>query len=105
MTGPGPELELALVVQDRAHVADGVVTVRLGRADGGPLPEWAPGAHLDLVLADGLTRQYSLCGPVTAGDHWQVAVLREPRSRGGAGPGHGRVVARAGGPPRGPRQP
>ena len=83
MTG-GPQSDLALVVHDRARVADGVVALRLGRADGGPLPAWTPGAHIDLVLPDGLVRQYSLCGPVSADDHWQVAVLREPRSRGGS---------------------
>jgi ferredoxin-NADP reductase len=64
--------------------ADGVLTLELAAADGGRLPDWSPGAHLDLVLPNGLTRQYSLCG-----DRWdpwtyRVGVLREPAGRGGS---------------------
>jgi ferredoxin-NADP reductase len=50
---------LWLNVVERAEVADGVVSLRLG---GPPLPPWQPGCHLDLHLPSGLRRQYSLCG-------------------------------------------
>lgn len=60
---PAPvDRTLRLVVADRAVVADGVVAVRLSARDGRPLPPWQPGCHLDVELAGGLRRQYSLTG-------------------------------------------
>jgi ferredoxin-NADP reductase len=42
--------------------ADGVLALELSAMDGGDLPPFEPGAHVDLHLGDGLLRQYSLCG-------------------------------------------
>jgi ferredoxin-NADP reductase len=78
------ELELDVVVADRLVAADGVVALTLRLPDGGELPEWTPGAHVDLVLSDDLTRQYSLCGDPAERSAWQVAVLQEPDGRGGS---------------------
>jgi len=63
--------------------AEGVLGVTLADPGGGRLPAWTPGAHLDLVLPDGETRKYSLCGPADSGD-WRIAVLREEAGRGGS---------------------
>ncbi|GAA4484390.1 PDR/VanB family oxidoreductase [Rhodococcus olei] len=63
--------------------AAGVVAVTLADPDGAALPNWEPGAHLDLVLGD-ITRQYSLCGDPADGSSLTVAVLREPNGRGGS---------------------
>ncbi|MCM2391043.1 PDR/VanB family oxidoreductase [Streptomyces albipurpureus] len=74
-TAQGPTTLRRVVVIERTVPADGVVQLRLastatatanrapraGRA-GNPLPPWQPGAHLDVVLPSGLTRQFSLCG-------------------------------------------
>lgn len=76
-----------LTVAARTPVADGVVSLTLRRPDGGMLPAWAPGAHIDVLLdgdADGLIRQYSLCGHPAEREAWQIAVLREPEGRGGS---------------------
>ncbi|HEY5906041.1 MAG TPA: PDR/VanB family oxidoreductase [Actinomycetota bacterium] len=70
-----------LVVAERRLVADDVVSLVLRRPDGGRLPDWTPGAHLDLVLPDGTTRQYSLHGDPAVADEYRVAVLREPEGR------------------------
>jgi ferredoxin-NADP reductase len=72
-----------LTVADRREEAAGVVSLTLRRTDGGALPDWQPGAHVDLLLAEGLERQYSLCG-TPGGDQWRIAVLREPNGRGGS---------------------
>ena len=65
--------------------ADGVVSVRLGRIESNdPLPAWEPGAHIDVYVSDGTTRQYSLCGDPGDLSSWQFAVLREPEGRGGS---------------------
>ncbi|GAA1142981.1 PDR/VanB family oxidoreductase [Nocardioides aquiterrae] len=75
--------ELHLVrVAGRSNLADGVVGLTLEPVDGA-LPRWTPGAHIDLVLPSGIVRQYSLCGPLTS-DSYEIAVLREPKSRGGS---------------------
>jgi ferredoxin-NADP reductase len=54
------------------------------RLDGKPFPPYAPGAHIDLNLPNGVVRQYSLIeaepNPLT----YTVAVKRDPASRGGS---------------------
>jgi ferredoxin-NADP reductase len=65
-------------------VADDVALLTLAADDDGRLPAWTPGAHIDLILGDGLVRQYSLCGTPADPDRYQVAVLRTPDSRGGS---------------------
>ncbi|MFB4315974.1 PDR/VanB family oxidoreductase [Actinomadura sp. 21ATH] len=71
-------------VTGKTPVADGVVALTLARPDGGRLPDWTPGAHIDLVLPGGLTRQYSLCGDRWDARSYRVGVLREPAGRGGS---------------------
>jgi len=73
-----------LVVAERREEAEGVISLRLRSPDGSALPSWQPGAHVDLVLANGLERQYSLCGDPSDADTWRIAVLREPDGRGGS---------------------
>lgn len=74
----------------RRVVADGVVSLGLAPAAGGDLPQWTPGAHVDLLLPNGLVRQYSLCGP--PGGDYRIAVLREPAGRGGSAYVHDRLT-------------
>lgn len=71
-----------LVVREHETVAEGVVTLAL--ADGLDLPEWGPGAHVDLLLGNGLTRQYSLCGDPADRSTYRVGVLREEAGGGGS---------------------
>lgn len=80
-----------LVVAARSAVADDVVLLDLAAPGGDPLPGWSPGAHVDLLLPDGLERQYSLCGDPGDRARWRVAVLREPAGRGGSAYIHDRV--------------
>ncbi|WP_232330579.1 PDR/VanB family oxidoreductase [Nocardia fusca] len=70
-------------VAGKDSAADGVVTVTLTDPDGGVVPEWEPGAHIDLELGD-VTRQYSLCGDPADRSALRVAVLRESNGRGGS---------------------
>lgn len=73
-----------LRVVDKSPVAEGVVALTLAHPRGNRLPDWAPGAHVDLVLPVGLVRQYSLCGDRWDSRTYRVGVLREPASRGGS---------------------
>jgi ferredoxin-NADP reductase len=78
------EFTTELVVQRRIASAEGVAVLDLAHPNGEELPRWEPGAHIDLMLSDGLTRQYSLCGDPGDPSVWRVGVLRDPNSRGGS---------------------
>lgn len=75
---------LRLLVRQMRWESDGVVSLLLENADGGELPEWEPGAHLDLHLGGALVRQFSLCGAPSNRQQWRIAVLLEPVGRGGS---------------------
>ncbi|GAA1297717.1 PDR/VanB family oxidoreductase [Pseudonocardia xinjiangensis] len=78
------ESEIDLLVADRRVAADGVVALTLRHPAGEELPAWEPGAHVDLILTEDLTRQYSLCGDPADRSSWQIAVLQESDGRGGS---------------------
>jgi ferredoxin-NADP reductase len=81
---PGPVTAQAVRVEAKTPLADDVVALTLVSAAGAVLPPWEPGAHVDLHLAPGLIRPYSLCGDPADRGRWRVAVLREPGGRGGS---------------------
>ncbi|GIJ46275.1 ferredoxin [Virgisporangium aliadipatigenens] len=95
--------EFDAVVVARRPAAEGVVALDLARPDGGPLPPWEPGAHVDLVLRPELVRQYSLCGDPADARTWRIAVLREPAGRGGSAHVHDALPENARVRLRGPR--
>lgn len=82
---------LTLSVTAKDVVADEVVVLGLEHPDGERLPDWTPGAHIDLVLPGGLTRQYSLCGDRWDAHRYRVGVLRKPDGRGGSAYVHDRL--------------
>lgn len=81
---PGEPAELDATIIGITTEATGIVSVELAAADGGAMPAWEPGSHIDVLLAPELERQYSLCGDPTDHSTWRIAVLREPESRGGS---------------------
>jgi ferredoxin-NADP reductase len=89
------EHEADLVVGDAVVVADDVVALTLVDPDGADLPAWTPGAHIDLVLGDDLTRQYSLCGSLSDTKSYRVAVLKNAQGRGGSVAVHDLAVGAA----------
>ncbi|MFJ9622562.1 PDR/VanB family oxidoreductase [Streptomyces sp. NPDC101181] len=93
-----------LTVTRRAEAADGVIALTLARPDGGPLPVWQPGAHVELLLGDGLVRHYSLCGDPADRSGWRIAVLRAAESRGGSAYVHDKLHVGAHVRVRGPRE-
>ncbi len=94
---------LAATVTSVARLAGGVRGLVLTRTDGADLPPWEPGAHVDLVLPSGLVRQYSLCGDPHDLSRYEIAVLREPASRGGSHEVHDALTVGAEVGFRGPR--
>ncbi|MBO1325108.1 2Fe-2S iron-sulfur cluster binding domain-containing protein [Acetobacter sp. TBRC 12305] len=85
---PGQSLEVEVTAAERRGE---VLLFSLGLPGGGDLPVWEAGAHIDLVLGDGLVRQYSLCGDPADRSCYRLAVLRDPASRGGSAAVHEQV--------------
>ncbi|MCW2134105.1 PDR/VanB family oxidoreductase [Arthrobacter sp. VKM Ac-2550] len=61
-----------------------VVSLRLEHPLGEELPEWEPGSHVDVLLPNGILRQYSLCSETADRTAWRLGVLREAEGRGGS---------------------
>ena len=78
-------LSRPVIVERIDAEAAGIVRLRLVAPDGGALPRWTPGAHIDVECGEtGIARQYSLCGDPADAGAFEIAVLREPQSRGGS---------------------
>ncbi|MEZ0365036.1 2Fe-2S iron-sulfur cluster-binding protein [Mycobacterium sp. pUA109] len=72
------------VVTKRELLTPDVVALTLADPDGGLLPSWTPGAHIDVRLASGRRRQYSLCGPPGRRTDYRIAVRRIADGGGGS---------------------
>lgn len=64
--------------------AEDVKSLTLTAPDGGQLPSWLPGAHLDVFLPSGRQRQYSLCGDPQDRHRYRIAVRRIEDGGGGS---------------------
>ena len=77
-----------------ARVHDEALEIRsfeLVRTDGGALPPFEPGSHIDVRIGQDLVRQYSLCSPSGQTASYLIAVKKEPGSRGGSRAMHERI--------------
>ena len=66
------------------NLTDDIILYEFRRSDGGELPEWNAGAHLDIVVTPEYLRQYSMSGNPANRNLYQIAVLREDQGRGGS---------------------
>ena len=80
--GESPVLELEIITAQEQ--SEEVTKYEMARADGGVLPEWQAGAHLDIVVAPEYLRQYSMSGNPANRHSYQIGVLREDKGRGGS---------------------
>ncbi|MET8285329.1 PDR/VanB family oxidoreductase [Streptomyces sp. NPDC051639] len=72
-------------VRNTVRAAESVRLLELGPVDGIPLPGFGAGDHIDITLAPGLTRSYSLVGtPERDPSSYRIAVALDPESRGGS---------------------
>jgi ferredoxin-NADP reductase len=72
------------VVSELILESDSVYSLKLVPTGAERFPDWSPGAHLDLRLPPGTTRQYSIIESGPDCSWFRVAVLRDPNSRGGS---------------------
>ncbi len=70
-------------VHSMTRESDSVLSLKLRHPLGKDLPAWSAGSHLDVLLPNGMVRQYSLCSDPEE-KSWRIAVLREPAGRGGS---------------------
>lgn len=75
----------------KRHEALDICTFELVAADGGLLPTFSAGAHIEVQVSNGLTRQYSLCNSDAESHRYLIGVLREANGRGGSQSMHERV--------------
>ena len=71
-------------VAARSVEAVDICSFELVCVDGGPLPRFSAGSHIDVKVGVGLERQYSLCNDPQESHRYQIAVLRDTNSRGGS---------------------
>jgi vanillate O-demethylase ferredoxin subunit len=71
-------------VQTIHREAEGIVSLDLRPVEGEALPAFTAGAHVDLHLANGMTRSYSLVNSQVETHRYVVAVQLDARSRGGS---------------------
>ena len=68
-----------------------ILSFELCHPYGRALPAYEAGAHIDVHMPGGFSRQYSLAQACSGGDRYVIGVKREPASRGGSASLHSRV--------------
>ena len=74
--------------------AQDICSFELVRTDGGMLPAFSAGSHVDVQVPNsqgGLTRQYSLCNDPSESHRYLIGVLKDPATRGGSKAMHEQV--------------
>jgi len=84
LRGPGAAGTMQVVISKVSREAERVVALDLVAEDGAELPAFEAGAHIDVHIATGIVRQYSLCGDSADRGRYRIAVLLEAQSRGGS---------------------
>jgi ferredoxin-NADP reductase len=64
--------------------AEGIASFELRNPDGGPLPPFTAGSHIDVHIPPDFVRQYSLCNDPAERHRYVIAALREEKGRGGS---------------------
>jgi vanillate O-demethylase ferredoxin subunit len=77
-------LPLMARVARRREEAPGIVSFELRALDGGDLPPFTAGAHIDVQAPNGAIRQYSICNSPLERDRYLLGILDDPASRGGS---------------------
>lgn len=78
------EDKLDLRVRQIRFEGRGINSYELVDPEGAPLPPFTAGAHLDIHLAGGVVRQYSISNAPRERHRYVIAVLRDERGRGGS---------------------
>jgi vanillate O-demethylase ferredoxin subunit len=77
-------VSLNLEVASVTAITPSIRQIELKPADGGALPPFTAGAHIDVALGNGLERSFSMLNDPAETHRYVIAVLREADSRGGS---------------------
>lgn len=75
---------LTALIHTLRFEAEDITSIELRPVGGAQFPAFAPGAHIDLHLPNGMVRSYSLVNPSGETHRYLVAVLKDRASRGGS---------------------
>ena len=75
---------MTVKVARRIVEAEDIVVLELADPAGGDLPPFSAGSHIDVEVATGLVRQYSLCNNPGERSRYIIGVLKDPATRGGS---------------------
>jgi tetrachlorobenzoquinone reductase len=81
---PEEAVTLRLHIKSATWEAPGIVSYDLRSPEGGELPPFTAGAHIDLTLPNGLVRSYSLLNSQSERHRYVIAVQKDRASRGGS---------------------
>lgn len=73
-----------VLIDKREDQGSGVAVLELRPLAGQKLPNFSAGAHIDVHIAEGIVRQYSLSNSSDDSDLYRIGVLNDPNSRGGS---------------------
>jgi len=76
--------DVPVFVQHRHALTPSIDCWRLARRDGAPLPAFSAGAHVEVQVAPGIRRAYSLCSDPAQTAFYEIAVKHELHGRGGS---------------------
>jgi tetrachlorobenzoquinone reductase len=80
----GNETLIDVFVKAVINEALGINSWEFRPVDGGELPPFTVGSHIDLRLSERLVRSYSLCNSQDDRHRYVVAISKDPQSRGGS---------------------
>ena len=90
-TNPLRKVKLSAKVSAINEEAEGIRSYEFVDLDGGQLPPFTAGAHIEVHLDEGMIRSYSLCSDPADTSRYQIAVLKEEEGRGGSKKMHDEV--------------
>lgn len=73
-----------VIVQRIKLECEGTLSIRLSRTDGGALPPFTPGSHVDVHIDNNMIRSYSIYSRPAEKQYYEIAVSLSPDSRGGS---------------------
>lgn len=76
--------DLQVVLKQIRNEAKGINSYEFVNADGGNLPPFTAGAHIDVHIGPGVVRQYSISNNPSEQHRYVIGVLNDPNGRGGS---------------------
>ncbi|KZN15320.1 PDR/VanB family oxidoreductase [Marinomonas sp. TW1] len=75
---------LNVIIRNKILETPNIASFELVREDGEKMPAFETGSHVDVHIAEGLIRQYSLINHPNSDEFYKIAVLNDDQSRGGS---------------------